>query len=101
MSPLSTQVDDVAGPRLAGHDVARLQVVDVVVAGEAADLAVVDVLLELLDRGGALVVGEVLGVGAGTMSMNPIVSRISREQLDLALEVRAGEQLLEAARPGR
>src|SRR5215212_4016285 len=53
------QVDHVAAPGLAGHHVAGLHVVDVVVASEPPDLAAVDVARELVDGRVELVLGEV------------------------------------------
>src|SRR6478735_7030462 len=90
------ELDHVTGPGLAGEDVPGREVLGVVVAGERADLTGVDDLLEPVDRRAPLRVGELVGVGPGHLQHERHRVPHLREQRDAALEVLAGQQLLEA-----
>ncbi|MFN8194804.1 MAG: hypothetical protein U0R80_11050 [Nocardioidaceae bacterium] len=89
-------LDDVTGPGLAGQDVARREVVEVVVAVERADLAVRDRLAEGLDGVVPVVLVEVVGVAAGDLDHEGHRVAHLGEQRDAPLEVGSGQQLGEA-----
>ena len=81
------QLHDVAGIRLGDNDIAGRQVVGVVVAGEAADLALVFLLLDQVDRFLHALVGRVLGRSCPATDMiMPSPSWVSESRLTLPLK---------------
>ena len=90
--------DHVTGPRLAGHDVPGGEVLDVVVAGERADLAVEPTTCSQRARWRWPTRSSVNFSGSAptTLSMKPIVSRISVSSVTRPLRSGRVEQLGEA-----